>query len=189
MLLNHCFSDSFINDSKLSRFVALWNNASVRHTVDGGSNCLFDLQQQMLKSLNTSADHHHHHHLLLPPHLLTGDMDSIRADVLQHYRQQQNSPKVTIIETMDQEQTDFTKAIQVLSQQLGTLPAEHPVSSILVFYSSSGRLDHVLSIYSTLYHFEKDVKVNALPPLILVDLPGCSVSMLLSKVYSKRVLF
>lgn len=176
-MLNHCFDspnlkftleESTLESKKIQQFAKLWNNASIRHTVDGGSNYLYDLQQ-LAKSRSNDDQ-------LKEPHVVTGDMDSIRAEVLQHFR---NIPGVDVIETPDQDHTDFTKAIQVLSRQKNL--TECDVKSIVVFYTSSGRLDHVLSIYNTLYKFDKDMESGVLPPLILVDLAD-SVSFLLTKV-------
>lgn len=176
VVLNHCFDspdlkfkleEPTLDNKKIQKFIKVWNNASVRHIVDGGANYLHDLQQ--LARTRNEDDRPK------DPHLLTGDMDSIRPEVLSHYKE---NKEVHVEETPDQDHTDFTKAIQVLAKH--KLLSEHSVKSIVVFYTSCGRLDHVLSIYNTLYRFAKDMDNNSLPPLILVDL-AASISALLTK--------
>lgn len=177
VILNHCLDapelkynkndESTLDNNKIRRLIKLWNNASIRHVVDGGANYLNDLQQ--LAKSRSAED------APKDPQLLTGDMDSIRGDVLAHYR---NTDGCNVLETPDQDHTDFTKAIKELGKQK-TL-AEREVKSIVVFYTSCGRLDHVLSIYNTLYKFGKDIEESTLPPLILVDLAS-SISLLLTK--------
>ena len=190
VLLNHCFdspalrfqenSTASLELPKIRQFIRLWNRAAVRHAVDGGTNYLFDLQQQQQQLLNSKESSGE---LLADPHLLTGDMDSVRAEVLNNYKQ---NPITEVIETPDQDETDFTKAIQVLARRLqaATTTASYPtkVSTIIVFYTgSTARLDHGLSIFSTLYRFGEDIDQGRLPRLVLVDL-GSSISFLLTKV-------
>ena len=191
VLLNHCFdspalrfqenSAASLELPKIRQFIRLWNGAAVRHAVDGGTNYLFDLQQQqqqqlLVKSKESSVE------LLADPHLLTGDMDSVRAEVLNNYKQ---NPITEVVETPDQDDTDFTKAIQVLAKRLQaatTTSSPTKVSTIIVFYTgSTARLDHGLSIFSTLYRFGEDIDQGRLPRLVLVDL-GSSISFLLTKV-------
>ncbi|KAH9391377.1 cAMP-dependent protein kinase subunit [Tyrophagus putrescentiae] len=166
--------DSESKDGGYAVFIRLWNGAAVRHAVDGGTNYLFDLQQQqqqlLVKSKESSVE------LLADPHLLTGDMDSVRAEVLTNYKQ---NPITEVVETPDQDETDFTKAIQVLAKRLQaatTTSSPTKVSTIIVFYTgSTARLDHGLSIFSTLYRFGEDIDQGRLPRLVLVDL-GSSIS-------------
>lgn len=183
VLLSHCFyspalqfninSAASLKLPKVQQFIRLWNGASVRHAVDGGSNDLFDLQQLA----GGSEEGQQQQQRLKDPDLLTGDLDSVRTEVLQHFRQ--DSQGTEVIETPDQDATDFTKAIQVLAKHISAKQAK--VSKILVFHTSSGRLDHCLAIYSTLYRFGKDIDSGRLPPLVLVDLAS-SISCLLTKV-------
>lgn len=176
VMLNHCFDspslkykldESTLDNGNIRKFTKLWNNASIRQIVDGGGNYLFDLQQ-LAKSRGGDESPK-------DPHLLTGDMDSIRAEVLAHYRAVAD---LDVIETPDQDHTDFTKAIQVLTEKKEL--QERAVQSIVVFYTSCGRLDHVLSIYNTLYKFAKDMDSGSVPPIVLVDLAS-SISLLLTK--------
>ncbi len=194
VLLNHCFdspalrfqenSAASLELPKIRQFIRLWNGATVRHAVDGGTNYLFDLQQQQQQLAKSSKESSGE--LLTDPHLLTGDMDSVRAEVLTNYKQ---NSITEVIETPDQDETDFTKAIQVLARRLSTTTtttttASSPtkVSTIIVFYTgSTSRLDHGLSIFSTLYRFGEDIDQGRLPRLVLVDL-GSSISFLLTKV-------
>jgi len=111
--------------------------------------------------------------------LLTGDMDSIRPEVIAHYK---GIGEIEVMKTPDQDHTDFTKAIQVLLKRK-ELSTERTVQSIVVFYTACGRLDHVLSIYNTLYKFDKDMDNSGVPAIILVDIAS-SISLLLTKVCS-----
>lgn len=53
------------------------------------------------------------------PHIVSGDFDSIRPHVLEQFKQQN---EIRIIETLNQDETDFTKALRILQEELSSLP-------------------------------------------------------------------
>ena len=85
--------------------------ASFRICVDGGTNQLYEL------SLNNLASG------LSPPHLITGDFDSIQEPVKEYYVKKGSK----VIQTLDQNYTDFTKALMEFKQ--GNESGEYPKAS------------------------------------------------------------
>jgi thiamine pyrophosphokinase len=67
--------------------------ASVRVAVDGGANCWFHFLQGSE---------------CVVPDLVVGDFDSVKQDVLSYFR----SKGAEVIQTPDQDETDFTKALR-----------------------------------------------------------------------------
>lgn len=189
LMLNHCLDNvlgktggsehKFIESKHYDQFQRIWNNgecrvvgdplshlalvfsaASYRVTVDGGTNYLYNLQQ-----FKPSGS------LLENPDLISGDFDSIQDHVLNHYRQ---LATVQIVPTPDQDATDFTKAIQLIQSRI-----ECSRMPIYAFASTNGRVDHVLSIMSTLYQFgAPQVNPQDLHSIINIDL-GSSISFVL----------
>ncbi|RWS30060.1 thiamine pyrophosphokinase 1-like protein [Leptotrombidium deliense] len=80
------------------------------------------------------------------PDIVCGDFDSIKPTVLEYYKQQKN---VKVIETPDQDDTDFTKAVKELLTEVKDKGIK--LDRIIVFWSTSGRFDHIMSIIHTLY--------------------------------------
>ena len=74
----------------------MWEKARFRLLVDGGAN-------QVADSLGTD----------LLPDLITGDLDSIRPEVRRAYADR----GVPVVETPDQDRTDFTKALLQLAER------------------------------------------------------------------------
>lgn len=142
-------------------------SAHLRFTVDGGTNYLFDLQQT-LKSQQSTA-------LLKNPDFVSGDFDSIRPNVLQHFKA---NPNTSVVDTPDQDATDFTKALLLLSKQH---LSQQSVEAIYVFGTNSGRIDQFLSILSTMYDFCHEEHSKIMPKILLVDL-NSSISFVLNKV-------
>lgn len=105
----------------------LWNKASLKVAVDGGTNHVYD-------TFVNNRDSH-------LPDLITGDFDSIQRSVKEYYQEQ----GVDVIETPDQNYTDFTKALRITSQRLSGQQL------IAVLGSFGGRFDHVFANVNTLY--------------------------------------
>lgn len=133
--------------------------------MDGGVNQFVDLQQKCEEQSVELC--------LKNPDRITGDFDSINTDLLDHFKGLQ---EVEIIETPDQDATDFTKAMNLLAEKDF---AERPLNAVIVFGSNSGRIDQFLSVLSTMYDFT--VNQPDFPPIILVDL-GDSISFVLKQV-------
>jgi len=74
--------------------VRLWNRSSYRVTVDGGTS----VWHRLINNTNLRIDNE-------IPDLITGDFDSVDMDNVTYFKSQGSE----VIETMDQDRTDFTK--------------------------------------------------------------------------------
>ncbi|XP_073819613.1 thiamine pyrophosphokinase 1 [Musca autumnalis] len=113
---------------------ALWENASIRCCVDGGTNKWLNFLRTELKD---DVDN------IKLPDLITGDFDSICHETEEYF----SSRGVKRIHTPDQNNTDFTKAIDVLKPML----RERKLRDIIVLHDTSGRFDQIMSNINTLY--------------------------------------
>lgn len=135
---------------------------------DGGANRLHDEVPRMFP--NESADAVRSRFL---PHLIKGDLDSVRPDVLEFY----TSHGVPIADlSQDQMSTDLQKCLRYIEAHLligGNLQKEstnrpprrdsapniqRQVDTIVAVGAHGGRLDHILSNLSTLHTF-RDVDI------------------------------
>lgn len=114
-------------------FRAIWNNANIRITVDGGTNRWVDF----VKGHIGAEDQ------LKPPDLVTGDFDSCTDESMSYV----TKLNCTIVKTPDQNATDFTKSLKVL-QSTGH---DEEIKRVLVLCESSGRLDQIMANINTLY--------------------------------------
>ena len=108
--------------------VNLWNNATYKITVDGGTNRWYKIANNFEKNYNIPET------TQIIPDLISGDLDSIDSDVLNFFKD-----KCEVINTPDQNYTDFTKTIQLISAQ-NTVEVDY----IVAFSEHSGRLDQIL---------------------------------------------
>ncbi|RWS01504.1 thiamine pyrophosphokinase 1-like isoform X2 [Dinothrombium tinctorium] len=157
ILLN--FSLDFIEPSDENHFYHIWDNASIRIAVDGGAN--------YLKQTFTSCKF---------PDIISGDFDSIKPPVLEFFKQK----NVKIIETPDQNETDFTKAVKVLINEIEQ--SSITIDRVLVLWSSCGRIDHIMSIVNTLYQMLDYTSI----PLYLYNL-NASLSWILKPGVEHRI--
>ncbi|XP_047469383.1 thiamin pyrophosphokinase 1-like isoform X2 [Penaeus chinensis] len=103
------------------------------------------------------------------PDLITGDFDSIESEVLKLYQNE----NVTVINTPDQDETDFTKAVRVLGKYI--LERNLMVDQVLVIAGvHSERFDHIMANLATLF------KVDKLIPVPVIMLCKGSLIWLLS---------
>ncbi|XP_014677304.1 PREDICTED: thiamin pyrophosphokinase 1-like [Priapulus caudatus] len=112
-----------------SWFNELWTKASFTSCVDGGANALYD------HNVGTNS-------IKLMPDLVSGDFDSIRPDVREFYQRS----GVEVIETPDQNETDFTKNLRLVASRLQKLDGR--VSSCV---TTSG-LDHAHADHCFAHH-------------------------------------
>lgn len=111
---------------------AIWNNACFRVTVDGGTKVWLNyvmenrLEDELAK---------------VYPEVVSGDFDSLPTPILDQCR----DCGVHLEHTIDQNETDFTKALRVISSR-----SISKLESVLVIAENSGRLDHIYSNINTL---------------------------------------
>lgn len=129
---------------QLKVFKTLWKNAAFKAFVDGGAN-------QVYASGDPSS---------YIPDLISGDFDSIKAEVLDYYKEK----NVEIIETQDQNYTDFTKCLKIVFNKIKSLEIER----IIVLGGLGGRFDHQLSNINTLYKM-RDCKFDANIQIYLIS--------------------
>lgn len=115
--------------------------AAIRIAVDGGTNSL--PRDPKFK-----------------PDIIAGDLDSCQKETLNFFQKLGSR----IIPTPDQQNTDFTKAVQIVLDE-----KDLNVDYVLAISSISGRPDHSLSNFHTLFHFVRKI------PVILLDI-GVSIS-------------
>jgi thiamine pyrophosphokinase len=101
------------------------------------------------------------------PDIISGDFDSVEKSAIEYFSQLDGC---RIIPTPDQDETDFTKAVQIVSSQ-----TDLSIEYIVAITGIAGRPDHLLSNFHTLF------KSKHLLPVILLD-PGFSVSCALDSV-------
>lgn len=118
----------------------------MRVTVDGGTNHWYQF-------LNKDDDDG-----IKSPDIVCGDFDSITEDTLFHIKKL----GCKIIHTPDQDATDFTKALRIISPQI----EEEDISSILVVAETSGRIDQIMANVNTLFLTSK-IFTNFIPIYIL----------------------
>ncbi|XP_026322124.1 thiamin pyrophosphokinase 1 [Hyposmocoma kahamanoa] len=114
----------------------LWNDASVRVTVDGGT-------VQWDKFINNLPEDAQKTAKL--PDMITGDFDSISNNVMNKYKKK----GCKIVHTPDQDYTDFTKALVELYKYCQESKTE--IEYVVALGQASGRLDQVLSNIQTLF--------------------------------------
>ena len=103
------------------------------------------------------------------PDIICGDFDSIRDSSMEYFATLGSS----IFPTPDQDETDFAKAVKIVQEK--RLKGDLKVKFILALSSVSGRPDHILSNFSTMYKMVNTV------PIILYEI-GQSISWVLEGV-------
>jgi len=116
----------------LDFFEQLWKKSCFSASVDGGT--------KTLHSLNKLEN------FRFIPDLISGDFDSVEMDLLEFYKAKGSE----IIRTPDQDYTDFTKCLKILSQKYAENNQLHSIDNILCLIGESDRVDHVLSNLNTL---------------------------------------
>ncbi len=122
--------------------------------VDGGTNYLNDSHKS--------------------PDIISGDFDSVLKEKLEYYK----NKGTKIIETPDQDATDFTKAVQLVFDRNNS-NQNKPIESIIAIWSSMGRIDQVLANIDTLYKF--GLNYDNYIPIFLLQVEQ-SISWLLKEV-------
>ncbi|CDS40725.1 thiamin pyrophosphokinase 1 [Echinococcus multilocularis] len=150
-------------------FKVLFCRASISVFVDGFANIIYD---------GPLRDSH-------TPNFVSGDFDSIRPEVKSFYEKQKTTK---VIETPDQDASDFTKAIAVLLENIGGHCKESStdrslrkpdIDYIVGLYGSGGRADHEFGIVNSLFIAKGLTNI----PLLLVT--ESSISCLLDEGFNE----
>lgn len=112
-------------------FESLWRRATVRACTDGAINVLYDCVDSAKEEFL--------------PDFVSGDFDSARPEVLQFFRDK----GVCVVSTPDQDETDFTKCVRLLTSKVKKDQIQ--ISAIFVHVSNDDRLDHTMANINTLF--------------------------------------
>ncbi|XP_067947236.1 thiamine pyrophosphokinase 1-like isoform X2 [Watersipora subatra] len=140
----HWYPRLFRHGGHTTSFQDLTSSATLKAAVDGGLNFLFDM-------VGTEECYW--------PDVITGDFDSARPEVLDFYRRK----GVSIRETKDQDYTDFSKCLTIVSSMCSESPKN--ILRIVVFGAYGSRLDHQLSNISSLVRAHEFTNL----PICLLD--------------------
>ncbi|KAK8776406.1 hypothetical protein V5799_030248 [Amblyomma americanum] len=127
----------------------VWSQAVTKICIDGGAD-------RFRTAMATCAEE-------LIPDYITGDFDSVSKETLEYYK----SKGTKVVHTPDQDHTDFTKALAVLGEHARSKAPPIKLDWVLALCGSFDRVDHMMSIFNTL--FESRQLLDGTPVCLLLE--------------------
>ncbi|KAF7804844.1 thiamine pyrophosphokinase 1 isoform X1 [Senna tora] len=144
----------------LPRFAPLlWEHAKIRVCADGGANRVYDEMPLLLPQQDASQVRTRY-----KPDIIKGDMDSIRTEVLDFYK---NLGTKIVDESHDQDTTDLHKCVAHICDLTSNI--DKSTLRILVTGALGGRFDHEIGNINVLCRFS-DTRIILLSDDCLIHL-------------------
>jgi thiamine pyrophosphokinase len=119
-------------------FRKLWRLSQYTVCADGGANRLYDAAAAAPPPSSQQRDDY-------VPHLITGDLDSLRQRVRSYYEEQ----NVSVIRVDDQDTNDLEKAVKAVQRHFRDEPVR-----IVVYGAFGGRFDQEMASLQALHKYE-----------------------------------
>lgn len=138
----------------------LWNEATIKYTVDGGTNRWFKWLATYVENSGTVPS----------PNFVSGDMDSINSKLLTTV---ENNCDINVVLTEDQNETDFSKALR----QINCLNTQnYKIENVIAVVDTCGRFDQIMANINSLFKAK-----TICPNVNIFQLANDSLSWLLYK--------